>query len=451
MFKVANNPQTLQLDNEQPKGVDLTLNNVFIKCVVIAVYLCQMLLLFNRSTFESIVGPVLAVCIIILTFTPYYYIPFAVVLLTPHEVGTVFMGRMSFYMMLGFVLIFRLFVVKFQVKFTLSDIAWLLLGLFNCLHLYIFMFDHVGSGKMTFMVIFTLWFIYLRCDAKRDEEIFNKFLEAFAVAITTCAAMSLVAQTATLYAEADRMGLIGIGSNDPNIAAMIISLGIAVTLSSKRLKMWFKVAGVMIMCLTIITTVSISGFLAILLVMLLLAAIMNKNKHNISILLIIIFGALLAVYVFPMLGIMGGEDASGETINYLEYYQEKLTDRFDSFLSNNYDDATSGRTALSRLNLKYFSEQSAMTQLFGGVDTNPLGEGVSHNTFVDLILRFGYIGFFVVAMIIIYSVVKCMQTTKNTGNCTVLLCKFLMLYWSFTLSIFDGSIAVLWFAIVLML
>ena len=176
------------------------------------------------------------------------------------------------------------------------------------------------------------------------------------------------------------MGLIGIGSNDFNIAAMIISLGIAVTLSSKRLKMWFKVAGVMIMCLTIITTVSISGFLAILLVMLLLAAIMNKNKHNISILLIIIFGALLAVYVFPMLGIMGGEDASGETINYLEYYQEKLTDRFDSFLSNNYDDATSGRTALSRLNLKYFSEQSAMTQLFGGVDTNPLGEGVSHNT-----------------------------------------------------------------------
>lgn len=451
MVKVSAIPNEPQFDNRLKKGVDLSLNNIFIKGVLVLSFVCQMLVLFNRGTFEYMVGPVMTVCFVVLTFTPYYYVPFAIVLLTPHALGTVFMGRLSIYMLLGFLLVLRLFVVKFKTNFVLIDLAWLVLGLFNCAHLYWYMFDHVGSEKLTYMVIFTLWIIYLRIDNRRDTGLINNFILAFGAAITTNAAVSLVARTATKYAASDRMGLIGIGSNDPNIAAMMLSLGIAIIISTQKIKMWIKIVCLMVLFFSLITTVSISGLFAAALVILGFSVIMNKNRHNLSVLLVLILGAVLAIYLFPMLGIMGEENAAGETVNYLEYYQEKLYDRFSSFVGNDVDSATSGRTELTRMNLEYFSEQSAMKQLFGGNHVNPLGVNVSHNTFADNLLRFGYVGSFVIILILIYSFVRSVQRTRATGNSTLLLCKLLMIYWSLTLSLFDGSVAILWFTLVLML
>ena len=279
------------------------------------------------------------------------------------------------------------------------------------------------------MVIFTAWLIYLRCDTRRDKDVFDKFLVAFAVAVTTDAIISLVSRTATKYDASDRMGIIGIGSSDPNIAAMIITLAIAIIISSQRLKVWVKIVALVILAFNLITTVSISGFLAVVLILLVFAIVMNKNSHNLSVLLVIVLGVVLAVYLFPMLGITGEENAAGESVNYLEYFQEKLYDRVGRFFGDDLNRATSGRSELTRLNLEFFFEQSALKQLFGGNHVNPLGINVSHNTFADLLLRFGYIGTFAVIIMIIYSLLKCMQKTKLTGNCTVLLCKFLMLYW----------------------
>ena len=439
-----------QLNNPQ-KGVGITLNNAFVKCVIAMYFVCQMLVLYNRSTFESITGPILAVCVVILTFTDYYYIPFAIVLLTPHAIGTVIMGRISFYVFIGAVLALRLVVIKFNIAFTLSNTLWLMLGLFNVLHLNLFMFEHVGSEKLTYMAIFTAWMVFLLADTRRDPELMDKFLLSFAIAIATNAAVSLVSRTATKYVASDRLGIIGIGANDPNIAAMMLTLAVAIIIGSKYLKVWTKIVLVVIPMLSMITTVSVSGVIAIVILFLIFGIVMNKNSHNLSVFMFIILGALIVIYIFPMLGIMGEENAAGETTNYLEYYQDKIYNRLGAFFDDDMDAASSGRTALMKKNMEFLSEQSTIKQLFGGNHVNPLGINVSHNTFADIALRFGYVGLFGVIVMIIYSLVKCVQRLNESGNCTMLLCKAMMLYWSLTLSIFDGSVGVLWFSIVLML
>lgn len=450
MQGIANLTNPEQLNNPQ-KGVGLTLNNVFVKCVIIMSFICQMLVLYNRSIFESVTGPILALCIVILTFTDYYYIPFAIVLLTPHAIGTVIMGRISFYVFMGAILALRLLIIKFDIVFTLSNVLWLMLGLFNVLHLNIFMFEHVGSEKLTYMAIFTAWIVFLFADKRRDSEIVDKFFLTFGIAIVTNATVSLISRTATKYVASDRLGIIGIGASDPNIAAMMLTLAVAIIIGSKYLKVWLKIVLVLIPMLSMITTVSVSGVLAIVILFLIFGIAMNKSGDNLSVFFLIILGALIAVYIFPMLGIMGEENAAGETTNYLEYYQDKIYNRVGAFFADDIDAASSGRTALMQKNMEFLREQSAIKQLFGGNHVNPLGINVSHNTFADIALRFGYVGLFAVIIMIIFSLIKCVQRLKESGNCTVLLCKAMMLYWSLTLSIFDGSVGVLWFTIVLML
>ncbi len=450
MIRVAEQTKPLQLNKKQTNnGVGLTLNNVFVKCVIVACYLCQMLLLSNRSMFELYISPILAVCFVILTFSEYYYIPYALVMLTPNGLGTIFMGRISFYVFLIFLLVLRMVIVKGTIKFVLSDVVWLILGLANAFYLKITASGNVGWPKIVLTCVLTVWLIYINSDNRNNEGVIDRFLIAFAVAITTDAIVSLITRTATKYAASNRMGIIGFSSDDPNGAAMILSFAMAIFLSAQNIKILPKMVAIICLVFTVITTVSISGLIACVLVLLLYFIIVNKKQQKLSVFLFIVFSVVLAIYLFPMLGITGEENATGEAVNYLEYYQERLNDRFLSFVNNDVDSATSGRTEVTRWNMEWFSEQSTLRQLFGGNDVNPAGRGVAHNTFVDMILRFGYVGFSMIAIYAIYAMVRCIQRARESGNYNLLLCKFLMLYWSVTLSMFDGAGAVLWLAFVM--
>ncbi len=451
MNKTVTSQGLLDSDMQLKKGMDSPLSNVVIKCTIVISYLCQMLVLFNREMFELYTGPVLAVCFLILTYTQYYYIPFALVLVTPNALGTVFMGRISFFVFSLFLLILRVIIIKGAVKFVLSDVFWFVLGVANAFNLKITASDNVGWHKIILTCILTIWLIYINVDDRKKEGVIDGFLISFAVAITTNAIVTLITGTATKYATSDRMGIVGFGSNDPNIAAMALSLAIAIIISSQSFKLLPKMAMAICLFIAVVTTVSISGLIACILTLLLFVIITSKNRQNISVFCFIIFGALLAVYMFPMLGIVGAEKASGEAVNYLEYYQQKISNKLFSVSNSDIDSATSGRAELIRMNMEYLFEQSAIRQFFGGNNVNPLGVNVSHNTFIDITLRFGYIGLICVIIMMVYSTIKCIHRTRKTGNCNRLLCKFLMIYWSMTLSLFDGSGAVLWLGFVLLL
>ena len=451
MTSVAKFEKMQQVNIVQEKNdTDLTMNNSFVRCIIVVSYLCQVLLLYDRYTFQNYIGLVLTFCVAILMFTDCYYIPIALIILTPNVFGTLFMGRVSFVTVLGVALVFRLLITKAKVNFNISDIVWITIGLCNCLHLHFFNAGHTGIEKIFSMLMAMFWLIYIRIENRKNDGAIEKFLAAMSIAVTTNAAVSLLTRKATLYEHSERLGLIGLGSDDPNIAALAITTAIITLISTNYVKVWAKIVSMLILFLCLITTVSISGFLAVIGTVLIFILFTNKERLNLFAIVSLIIVAILAIVIFPNLSIVGEKNDYGETTNYLEYYQEKIGERFDAFVNDDLDAATSGRTKIMRTNLDYLSEQSTISQLFGGYPTNPLGLGMSHNSYADMILRFGYIGAIGVVMLLVYSTVKCLQKAMKTQKYCLFLCKLLFIYWGMTLSLFDGTTSVLWYSVILM-
>ena len=420
----------------------------FKKLSIIALYVCEFAVIYNRS-FEKITGPIMAVCMLFLIFTDYYYVPFTVILIPGGALGTVIMGKLSVYYLLFPLLILHLIITKCNVSFRWSDLVLFALGLFHIVHLAIFENYVQYVPKLVFMTAIICWFLYIRCLSRRDDGLIGRMLLSLAMTITVNAGASLLTGNYSKYESADRLGIAGIGGNDPNIAAFIIGIAVAVLLSTKLLKVWVKIPLLFLLFTTLITTVSISGMIGNTVIILSFLIFMNKNKRNFSVILTIILVAVIAIGVFPMLNIQS--ESTNQSTNYLEYYQEKINDKLGAVKNKNYAEATSTRSELLNQNLKYFSEQSAVHQLFGGNRVSPLNVNVSHNSFADILLRFGYVGFVAVILMLLYSTYNAVRISYRTGDCMLLLCKLNMLYWSFSLSLFEGQTSCMWFALLLIL
>ncbi len=426
------------------------INNVVATVSMVLIYVLYAVMLYTNRGLEHLIGPVLAVAMVAITFTDYYYIPFAVIMVSPHAIGTAFMGRVSFFFLLGALFVLRLFVIKFATSVTLKDIFWLFVAMFNCLHLYIFLGERVGTTKLAYMAIFFIWAVHIMCEIRKNNEFMRNVFLAYAITVTTNGLVSFISGSATKYANADRMGMIGVGSNDPNIAAMHITLAVAIILSTAHLNSWIKIACLASLALSLSTTVSISGFLGVALVVLAYIAFSKKDSRNIRFVVLLIICALLIIYIFPMFSTIQNEDTGRTLTSYIEYYQDKLYEKFTSFATGDFENATSGRTFVAGQNIAFFLEQSPIRQLFGGNHVDPLGILVSHNSFADNLLRFGFLGSLVIFIMMAVSFVKCFKFTVKNSNCTWMLCKLCMLYWSLSLSMFDGNGAVLWFSLLLL-
>ncbi len=420
---------------------------------VAAVFLCEFLVIFNRSL-ETVTGPIFVITMTFLQFTDYFYLPFAVTSVVYGALGTMFRGSLGVYLLLLPLLALRLIITKFSVKIRLTDFLIAAIGLYHIAHLYFFESGYFVTGynnqvkKLIFMISLVLWFCYIRSLERSNNGIINKTLLALSLSIATNALASLITGNASNFDSNDRLGLSGIGGNDPNIAAMFLCIAFAVILSSWYLKNWMKAPLICILMATLITTVSISGLIGMVLILFAFLFFMNKDKRNITLFLAIILIALLVISLFPLLNI--SSESESKPTEYLDYYQQKLTDKLGALQSENYTDTTSGRLYLSRINLEYFSGQSAVTQLFGGISVNPLGHNVSHNSFVDILLQYGYFGLTAISLMVIYKFFSQWGLARKTGDCTLLMCKLVMLYWSFSLSLFDGNGICLWLAMLVM-
>ncbi len=427
--------------------------NFCTKLSLALIFICEFLVIFDKSL-GSITGPIFVVTMIFLQFTEYFYVPFAVTSVTYGALGTMLGNSLGVYLLLLPLLALRLIITKFSVKVRFTDFIITVIGLFHIVHLCFFEPGFYVPGynnqtkKLIFMASLVLWFCYIRSLERENDGVINKMMIALAMSVAVNATASLITGNVSKFESNDRMGISGIGGNDPNIAAMFLCIAFAIVLSSKYLKIWMKVLIVCILMATLITTVSVSGLIGMLLVLFAFLFFMTKDKHNVTLLLLIILVALLVISLFPLLNI--SSESESKPTEYLDYYQQKLTDKLGALQSENYTDTTSGRLYLSSINLEYFSGQSAVTQLFGGTSVNPLGNNVSHNSFVDILLQYGYFGLTAISLMVIYKFFSQWGLARKTGDCTLLMCKIVMLYWSFSLSLFDGNGICLWLAMLVM-
>ncbi len=418
------------------------------KIAVALLFVCEFLVIY-KPNLEIITGPILTVCMIFLMFTDYFYVPMTVIIVPLGTLGTIFAGKIAIYYLLFPLLLLRITVTGLKFKVRLSDFTLLVLGALHILQLMLIEGYMHNIKTIVYMAATICWFIYIRCLARGDDSLVDKVLVSLAVCITVNALASMFTDNVySKYTSADRLGIAGAGTDDPNIAAMYLCIAFAILLSSQNLKIWMKIPLILLISLSLISTVSISGLLAFAVIAFAFVLFMNKNRKNVLIIVSLVVVLLIAISVFPLLGLSSESEIN--STNYLEYYQTKLEEKIGHLQNRNFDDATSDRTVNTTNNLEYFSAQPIVNQIFGGNSANPLNILVSHNSFADILLRFGYFGLFTLIIIIIYGTYKQLIFARNSGNCTLLMCKIALLYWSLTLSLYEGMSSCMWMTFLLM-
>ncbi len=420
--------------------------NICTKISIVLIYLCEFIAIYDKSLCV-ITGPIFIVTMMFLQFTDYFYIPLTVTIVPLAALGTLFNGRIAVHTLLLPLLIIRLLVKGTKFKVRVSDFMLFILGLLHIGQLLAFENYELFHIKTLAVFATICWFLYIRCQARENQELLNKVLFSLAICISVDAVASLLSGGYTLYANSDRMGLAGVTGGNPNHAAFYIGVAIAIILSIQNIKLWIKLTMLFSLIILLITTVSVSGFIGVSVVILSFFIFTTKNKHKLRFFLCIFLIIITAIALFPAMNIES--DSTIHSTSYIDYYQEKLLDRLGNLNDSKYDDATSNRTSLTNQNLEYFNSHSTLNQIFGMNSANPLNTNVSHNSFVDILLRFGYVGLFIVALLVIYRFYKQYIYARKTGDSVLLMCKIALLFWSFTISMFDGVFSCIWFGILL--
>ncbi len=423
-------------------------SNLIAKLAVVTMFICEFVVLVWPSA-KLITGPTLTLCSAYLMFTDFFYVPLTVIMVPLGTLGTIIAGKYAVYTLLFPLLIIRLLVVGFRFKIMPSDFVLFLIGALHLAQLILFDGYAQATPKTIYIAATLCWFIYIKCYSRDHHGVINNFVMSLAVCVTVNALASLISGRYTLYEGSDRMGLAGVTGGNPNHAGFYIGFTIAVILTNKRLKLWIKLPLLLILAIMIITTVSLSALIGVTVVVLSYFILTNRNKQKLTIFLSIVLVIVLALTIFPLLNIQS--DSTVNSTNYLEYYQDKLLDRLNKLDDQNYDAATSRRTGLTKENLSYFADQSVIRQLFGGNSANPLNTLVSHNCFADILLRFGYVGLFAAIILVIYGFCKQFIYARKHDDFTLLLCKVALLFWSFTISMYEGMLSCMWIGFLLFL
>lgn len=433
------------MPNAEPESIKRKLANIMPKTAVVILFLCEFFVLLFPDV-QLITGPIFTVLSVYLMFTDYFYVPFTVIIIPMGALGTIIAGKLAIYYLLYPLLLIRLFASGFKLKIKATDFLIIVIGAIHIAELVI-VEDYTNTAKLLYVSATIFWFFYLKCISRENRAYLNNAFTSLAMSITANAFASILSGSYSKYATADRLGIAGVGGGNPNFAAFYIGIAIAIILSTKKFKIFVKLPILLVLGFALITTVSLSGLIGVVVVLLSYFTFANKDKHKLAILLAVLLAAVLAVTLFPLLNIQS--ESSSNSTNYLEYYQDKLSERLDSFKNQNYDDVTSNRTSVLKDNLEFFSDQSVMHQLFGGNSVNPYNYLVSHNSYADILMRFGYAGLLAILLAVIYRFYRQLLYARKSGDCIILMCKIALLFWSFTASMFEGIGSCLWIAVLL--
>jgi hypothetical protein len=300
------------------------------------------------------------------------------------------------------------------------------------------------SVFQTFSFVFFLLFTWneIQIDNKKVKDFyFHMALSIFVIALSTV----VFGGVTFIDGYTDRLGINGVGIGDPNFSALILNSGIAIMLAQKHKNSILRILMILVMIAAMVQTVSITGlicFIIILLCYFLVGMKLSKVVRNVFMFF------LIATITFQYYNALPQTSKNASVDLYVVRIEEKLT----AFSNKDYKTLTTGRSRNSKQNLEYFSGQPIVKQLVGGNAIPPEGVPLSHNTFIDLLLRFGVLGTIIFAFVLAGNLWKSFAYYKNTKeNGEVFLLKLVFLIFSGALSIYSGNTMALWYVILLFL
>jgi hypothetical protein len=361
-----------------------------------------------------------------------FFMPFDEVLVIP-KIG-------SIYRLLQFIILFKYCFLnikgKVDFKFILLDIMFLLFLLPLILSSVLIYRDLNVLGLLINILIIIILRQYFQDNFNFHlSKVFKMFI------ISTCIAIiwGLIHQNFMFGGDQLVQMMRFSGTQEPNVMALYINISILFLLFLNW-NIKNKIPLFIFLYIGLFLTVSMSGFM-VNLIIICLFIIFNRNLNNFFIsyfkyIVIFIFFIFLIV-LFKDLPIIGVP---------LVRLQEKL----NYVLQGNFSSATTGRTDLNSIYFDAFKQLNFYQKFIGILTFNNINIltflglnkiNVSHNTYIDMLFSFGYLGLIIFNLYIIL----CLYFKKKNEyfRCLVVL-KIVLLISGFTLSMFESRYFYIW-------
>lgn len=196
-------------------------------------------------------------------------------------------------------------------------------------------------------------------------------------------------------------------TSDPNYMAFFYCIAMVFALFDKGIHAMLKRAIVIALAIAIILTASLTALITVVcaLIMYIVAAQEVKIKVKIvNVMLILAISGLFIVFIMNQ----------SIDIPLLNLLRSRILERMEFLINGDTYMMTSGRTEYSRQYIDYLFSQNLVRVIFGGYQYNSMalvGEAIdeirfaSHNTYVDVLMTTGIIGFAVFMYIILRNII----------------------------------------------
>lgn len=249
-----------------------------------------------------------------------------------------------------------------------------------------------------------------------------------------------------------RAGLLGHGAGaDPNFAGLTIVVSFLLLLMSTY-EIKTKVVFAVILIFGLIRTVSLTAigvFSISIFLYTFIRAFREKQIWGIRVLSGLTVLIAIAVIIYNAADMLGNES--------LISLRDRIQEAIFQITIGDWNDVNSGRSSILSTGLIYWQSQGLLKQLFGGNGLFVLGYA-THNTYLDMLLRFGAVGAGGMALYILKCFYRSIRVFRNPADNVsssvttgVIALKVSMLIYSSTIAINQGISLCLWTTILFFL
>ena len=415
----------------------LTLSNgkINIERIAFVTLYASMLAVFINNGLCIVLGPVMAALMCYLFLKGHSEEIFAIIIVANDALGTMFGGKISFPYLLLVLVIVKAF---YKNAFTLREYCFGIVAI--CLSVQLYLMDDITLRQLIYSAIFILAIISVR--AKRET--LDAFMRGVAMTVVVIALHACITGGVEFYEqniysqEFLRRGILGVGIGDSNYSSFLLNIGIICIWCDDKISRWVKLACVIPILYAMTLTLSASGLLMFLII-LVFGILLGKNKPKA---IVVLLTAVIFILTVSFIYVNLPNDMRIESV---DAYIDRMEGKIDSLNEGDYDSFTTGRTGLTERYIEYFSTQGIGRYFFGGNKLMAVGDSFSHNTYVDFLIRFGLIGafaFFAFVAIAFYKTVKgyAVDISKKRS----ILLKVLCLFVATNLTLIEGSLWAMW-------
>ena len=292
------------------------------KVVILAALCAAIFAVFIESSLSLYLGPVIALGMVYLFFNGYMELITAIIVVANDALGTILFGSISFHYLLLLMVVLNIFLEK---RFSKTDLIICLVATAFALQLYA-----VGFLDMR-TVIYSMSFVLALVNVEREEKSMTMFFRGVILAVGLIALHACVTGGVEFYElneysnEVIRRGILGVGIGDSNYSSFLLCIGLICLWCERKLHWLFKLVLTGMILYSLMITLSISGLLA-LAIILLVSVLFSKRKGKAFLIVLIV--VLIAVLFFSeYVGLP--EELRNET---LDGYINRVMMKYESFL-----------------------------------------------------------------------------------------------------------------------